>query len=64
MLIVEFLALVAVSESGSATANNVFFGQRLSGFRLAAAVIEFREATLTERQYGREGMEWVESVLD
>jgi len=56
MLIVEFLALVAVSESGSATANNVFFGQILSGFRLAAAVIEFREATLTERQYGREGM--------
>ena len=43
MLIVEFLALIAVSESGSATANNVFFGQGLSGFRLAAAVIEFRE---------------------
>jgi hypothetical protein len=52
MLIVEFLALITVSESGSATANNVIFGQRPSGFRLAAAIIEFREATLTEREYG------------
>ncbi len=50
MLIVEVLALVAVSESGSATANDVLFGQRLSGVRLAAAIIEFREATLTRRQ--------------
>ena len=52
MLIVEFLAFIIVSEFGSATANNVIFGQRCSGFRLAAAVIEFREASLTEREYG------------
>ena len=52
MLIVEFLTLITVSEFSSTTANNVIFGQILSGVRLVAAVIGFREATLTNKQYG------------
>ena len=62
MLIVEFLTLITVSEFSSTTANNVIFGQILSGVRLVAAVIEFREAALTNKNTGERKR--VEPVLD